>query len=138
MHHSSHTAALVAAVATSGLLLAACSSDEDKAAGAAEDFFAALKEVDAEWACELNLGADGGPLSEEHDDWQSCLDGVDRWASNTVMPADGELPDVSFDSAEIDGDTARVSESPAEYSFMYPFGLTKVDGDWYVDGTWYL
>ncbi|NEE01410.1 hypothetical protein [Phytoactinopolyspora halotolerans] len=131
--------AVLAGIPALALTLAGCGgSDEDRAAGTAEDFFAALAEVDAEKACELNLGSDGQPLSEEHADWQSCLTGVDTWAGNTVMPADGELPEVSFDSVEIDGDTARLADSPpSEFSFMHAIDLRKVDEDWYIDGSWY-
>lgn len=139
MHPRPYPSALLAAAVTTALALSGCSSDEDDAISTAEDFFGALADVDAEKACKLNLGADGEALSEEHADWDSCLNGVDTWASNTVMPAGGELPTVSFDTVEIDGDTARVSESaPAEFGFVHPFGLEKFDGHWYVDGQWYL
>jgi hypothetical protein len=128
------TAAMVAGLAGCGE-----TSDEDQAISAAENFFAALADVDAAQACELNLGDDGQPLDEEHSDWQACLTAVDTWANSVAIPVGEELPEVTFESAEIDGETAHIPGSvPAEYGFVHAFDLRKVEGDWYVDGAWYL
>lgn len=121
--------------------LAACSGegDEDKAIGAAEGFFAALADVDPMAACELNIGADGRPLDEEHPDWEQCQAGFAMWADQAVMPAGGEIPVASFDTVEVTGDTAHISEHPPdEFQFIYTFDLKKVGDDWYIDGSWYL
>ncbi|NED94107.1 hypothetical protein G1H11_02155 [Phytoactinopolyspora alkaliphila] len=118
---------------------AGCGSDEDRAISAAEDFFGALADVDAARACELNLGSDGNPLDNDHVDWQACVTGVETWANSVAIPVDSELPTVSFESVEITGETAHVSETvPAEYGFAYAYDLRLVDGSWYVDGAWYL
>ncbi|WP_166350278.1 hypothetical protein [Phytoactinopolyspora limicola] len=130
------------AIAAAALTMSGCGggSDEDRAVSAAEDFFAALAEVDAESACELNLGGDDHPLDDDHPDWDTCLTAVDTWANSVAIPVDEELPEVTFDSAEVDTstDTASVDgDVPAMYGFPYSFDLRKVDGDWYIDGDWY-
>ncbi|NDL55961.1 hypothetical protein [Phytoactinopolyspora mesophila] len=133
-----HLAAL-AAVALIGLASCSEGSDEDQAIGVAEDFFAALADVDAAEACELNLGDDGQPLDEDHHSWDVCLNAVETWANSVAIPVDEELPEVTFETAEIDGETAHIPDSaPAMYGFPYAFDLRNVDGDWYINGDWYL